>query len=89
MVDRNLDPGQMTSLLLIDPGTAYYFKSTAVLKIGREFGGLWKSLWLLEGLPSGFRDWIYDFVAKNRYRWFGKKEECMVPTPELKAKFLE
>lgn len=89
MIDRNLDPTQITSVLLIDPGTAYYTKSTAVLKIGREFGGLWRLLWLLEGLPSRFRDYVYDLIAKNRYQWFGKKEECMIPTPKLKAKFLE
>ena len=89
MVDRNLDPNQITSLLLIEPGIAYFIKSNAALKIGREFGGFWKSLWLLEGLPLGIRDWIYDVIAKNRYRWFGKKEVCMVPSPELKAKFLE
>ena len=89
MVDRNLDPDHITSLLLIEPGIAYFIKSNAALKIGREFGGFWKSLWLLEGLPLGIRDWIYDVIAKNRYRWFGKKEVCMVPSPELKAKFLE
>lgn len=88
MIERNIDPDQTTTFLLIDPGTAYFNKSTAVLKMGREFGGFWKALWLLEGLPLSFRDWIYDFVSRNRYRWFGKKEKCMVPTPELKDKFL-
>ncbi|MCG2461351.1 DCC1-like thiol-disulfide oxidoreductase family protein [Flavobacteriaceae bacterium F89] len=88
MVDRKIDPDQTTSVVLIDPGKAYYTKSTAVLKIGREFGGIWKSLWLLERLPVGLRDWIYNLLAKNRYRWFGKKEECMVPGPKLKTKFL-
>jgi predicted DCC family thiol-disulfide oxidoreductase YuxK len=40
-------------------------------------------------LPRALRDWLYRLVAKNRYRWFGKSETCMMPTPELRARFLE
>lgn len=87
--ERHIDTGKTDTIILIEPGVAYYTKSTAALKIGREFGGLWGLLIVLEWLPEGFRDWFYDFISANRYKWFGKKEVCMLPTPELKAKFLE
>jgi len=39
-------------------------------------------------IPTGIRNWVYDYIARNRYKWFGKKEACMIPTPELKARFM-
>ena len=54
-----------------------------------EFGGLWKLTGIFGYLPEGLRNFIYDYIAKNRYKWFGKKEQCMIPTPELKSKFLD
>jgi predicted DCC family thiol-disulfide oxidoreductase YuxK len=87
---RGINTFQVDSIILIVPGVAYYVKSTAALRISYEFGGLWNTLKVFEWLlPHRFRDMIYNVVAKNRYRWFGKKESCMVPTPELRAKFLE
>lgn len=87
--ERCMDTSKIDSIVLINPGMAYYTKSTAAIKIGREFGGPWKLLSLLEWLPEGLRDWLYDFIAANRYKWFGKKEACMLPTPALRSKFLE
>lgn len=84
----NIDTSIMESIILYEPGVSYDFKSTAALKIMNEFGGVW---WLTQIgyiLPQTIRDGIYDIVAKNRYKWFGKKDSCMIPTPELKAKFL-
>ncbi len=89
IAQRNIDTTKIDSILLLDPNIAYYTKSTAALKIGRTFGGGWQLLAVLEWIPEVFRDWIYDVVAKNRYRWFGKRDQCMIPTPELKSKFLE
>ncbi|WP_340073680.1 thiol-disulfide oxidoreductase DCC family protein [Leptobacterium sp. I13] len=87
--ERSIDTSVIDSIILIDPGIAYYARSTAALEIAEEFGGLWSILrvfkWLL---PTSLRDWFYDIIAKNRYKWFGKKEHCMIPTPELKARFL-
>ena len=54
----------------------------------KHLGGPWRFLRLLSVVPRPIRDTVYDFIAKNRYKWFGKKEECMVPTPEVKARFL-
>jgi len=81
--DRDAD-----SVILFYKGR-YYAKSEAVLKVARLLGG-WMLL-LIPGyiLPRFIRDAIYDAVAKRRYKWFGRKEECMIPTPELKARFLD
>jgi predicted DCC family thiol-disulfide oxidoreductase YuxK len=54
-----------------------------------DFGGIWKITKLATILPEVFRDFVYDYIAKNRYQWFGKKDNCMIPTPDLKAKFLD
>jgi predicted DCC family thiol-disulfide oxidoreductase YuxK len=79
---------KMDSIILFDPGTAYFYKSSAVIEIGKSFGGFWKLSPVLRILPIFISDYIYDYVAKNRYNWYGKKESCMIPTAELKAKFL-
>lgn len=64
-------------------------KSTAVLMILRDLGSLWNLFYFLILVPKVLRDFIYDLVAKNRYKLFGKKEFCMVPSPEIKGRFLE
>ncbi|MBD1261343.1 thiol-disulfide oxidoreductase DCC family protein [Maribacter polysiphoniae] len=87
--ERHIDTDTVDSIILIEPGVAYYTKSTAALKIGTSFGGAWKLLTVLELIPSSLSDIVYDFVARNRYQWYGKMDACMIPTPELKAKFLE
>ncbi len=78
---------QTGSVILLYKGT-YYTRSAAVLKTCSLLGG-WLRL-LLAGylLPAFLRDTVYNFIARNRYRWFGHKDECMIPTPELKARFL-
>ncbi len=86
--ERGIDTQRADSIILLEPGVAYYTKSSAALKIGQAFGGGWKVLALFEWIPPVVRDFFYDIIAKNRYRWFGKKEACMIPTPELQAKFL-
>ena len=86
--ERGIDTTKVDSIILIEPGVAYFTKSDAALRIGQDFGGLWKTLTIFTWIPRPIRDGIYDFVAKNRYRWFGRKDQCMIPTPELQAKFL-
>jgi predicted DCC family thiol-disulfide oxidoreductase YuxK len=85
----NIDTKKMDSIILFEPGVTYEVKSTAALKIMNDFGGLWKISQLGFLLPESVRNNIYDFIAKNRYKWFGKKENCMIPTPALKTKFLD
>jgi predicted DCC family thiol-disulfide oxidoreductase YuxK len=84
-----IDTKRIDAIILYEPGIAYEIKSNAALKIMQDFGGIWKLTYALRIFPVGFRDMIYDIIAKNRYQWFGKKESCMMPTPEIKAKFLD
>ncbi|WP_405605148.1 thiol-disulfide oxidoreductase DCC family protein [Polaribacter sp. Asnod1-A03] len=83
-----IDISKIDSIILYEPGVSYEIKSTAALKIMGDFGGFWTFSQVFLLLPEGFRNFVYDYIAKNRYKWFGKKESCMIPTPELKAKFL-
>jgi len=76
------------SMVLIKEGKAF-FKSEAVIEICRHLDGVWKLVSLFKLLPLSFRNRAYEFVAKNRYRWFGKKDACMVPTKELNSRFIE
>ena len=87
--ERNIDTAKTDSIILLEPGKAYYVKSSAALKIGQSFGGAWKMLAIFEWIPTSISDFFYDIIAKNRYRWFGRMDNCMIPTPELKAKFLD
>ena len=86
--ERGIDTQTIDSIILIEPGLAYYIKSDAILEIGRYLKGYRTLSKVLKWIPSTIRDIVYDVVAKNRYRWYGKKDACMIPTPELKAKFL-
>jgi predicted DCC family thiol-disulfide oxidoreductase YuxK len=81
------DPGGPASILLLEESKAYE-KSAAALRIARHLGGAYPLLYGLVLVPRFLRDAVYDLVARNRYRWFGKREACMVPTPELREKFL-
>ncbi len=83
-----VDRTKIDSIILYNPGVAYYYKSSAVLEIGNELGGIYSLVFIFKILPERIRNYIYDYIAKNRYKWYGKKESCMIPTPELKAKFL-
>jgi predicted DCC family thiol-disulfide oxidoreductase YuxK len=78
---------QYDSLILYQNKKVYY-RSTAALKIAKMMDGLWPLLYVFIIVPPFFRNFIYDHIAKNRYQWFGKKDECMIPTPELKNRFL-
>jgi len=84
----NIDASKMNTIILYEPEVAYYTKSTAVLKIVNHFSGFWKLLQIFMVFPESFRNVIYDVVSRNRYKWFGKKENCMVPSTALKHKFL-
>ena len=66
----------------------YYTRSSAALMICRLMGGVWQTLYGFMVIPPFIRNSIYDFVSRNRYKWFGKQNECMIPTPELVDRFL-
>ncbi len=88
VAERGIDTSKTDSIILVEPGVAYYTKSDAILEITKAFGGLWSLFGIFQWLPRGLRNVVYDLVARNRYKWFGRKDQCMIPTPELQAKFL-
>ena len=65
-----------------------YVRSDAVLQIVKVLGYPWSIMHLFSILPRSIRDWMYDVIAKNRYNWFGRKKECMVPDREILNRFL-
>ena len=81
--EKNID-----SIILYQAGVAYYYKSEAALEIAKQLGGLFSFATVFKILPLSLRNTIYDYIAKNRYKWYGKQESCMIPTPELQSKFL-
>ncbi|MFT3683127.1 MAG: thiol-disulfide oxidoreductase DCC family protein [Ferruginibacter sp.] len=78
---------EMKSFILIENGKAYD-KSGAAIRTFRYMGGLWPAFYVFILVPKFIRDVVYDFIAKRRYKWFGQKDQCMIPTPEINARFL-
>lgn len=76
------------SIVLID-AAGVHTHSDAVLRIARTLGFPWSLAAIAFILPSGLRNLVYSWIARNRYRWFGKQETCMMPTPELQARFAQ
>ncbi len=83
-----LDSDYLHSLVFIDNGKIYT-KSSGALRIAKYLDGGWPLLYVFMIFPRFIRDAVYQWVAQNRYRWFGKKKECWMPTPALRARFLE
>tara|TARA_R100001530_G_C4299785_1_gene150143 strand:- start:429 stop:875 length:447 start_codon:yes stop_codon:yes gene_type:complete len=83
----NIDTSKVDSIILID-GEKHYEKSSAALHISKYLSGAYPLLFGFMVVPKFIRNSVYDYIAKNRYKWFGKKESCMIPTAELKDKFL-
>lgn len=83
----HLPSDKFNSFILYEDGKIYTH-STGALRMLSQLKG-WKWTGALKYVPRFIRDGVYNLVAKNRYKWFGKKDECMVPTPELKSRFLE
>lgn len=84
-----IDTQKTDSIILYQPGFAYYYKSEAVLEISKDLNGIFYLGTLFSIFPTSFNNYVYDYIAKNRYKWYGKKETCLIPTKELQAKFLE
>ena len=84
---HGIDILKTDSIILIENGKAYV-KSTAALRIARSLNGAYPLLFGFMIVPNFIRNWVYDIIARNRYKWYGKKDSCMILTPELKAKFL-
>jgi len=75
------------SIVLVENGQLY-FKSTAALKIAKNLNGFIQILYVFIIIPIPIRDFLYDIIAKNRYKWFGKKDKCIKPNKEIASRFL-
>jgi predicted DCC family thiol-disulfide oxidoreductase YuxK len=84
----NYPAASLDSFVLIEEGKLYT-KSEAGLRVQKLLGGIYSLLYAFIVVPAPLRDAVYDFIARNRYRWFGKKEECMIPDPGIRSRFLE
>jgi predicted DCC family thiol-disulfide oxidoreductase YuxK len=87
LLAHGLDPGDPLSMLLCE-GERAYTDSEAVLRILESFGGAHRMWRIARIVPKGIRDRIYRWVARNRYRWFGRTDTCWLPSPEFAARFL-
>ena len=83
----HLPTNTFNSFVLVE-GDKIYTRSSGILRMLKHLGRGWQLLYIFIILPAFIRDGVYNIVAKNRYKWFGKKEECWVPTPELNERFL-
>lgn len=77
----------LTTIILVQ-GNQLWTKSDAALRIAKKLSGAWPLLYAFIVVPRFLRNAVYDWIARNRYQWFGKKDECMIPTPELRQRFL-
>jgi len=84
----NLPADTFNSFLLVEDDH-YYTRSTSALRIARSLSGGWPLMYAFMIVPRFIRDAVYNLIAQNRYKWFGKREACWVPTPDLKKKFLD
>jgi len=82
-----IDPS-IDSIILYEPGYAYFIKSEAVFRIVKHLSSAVKLLMIFNFIPNSIKNIFYDIIAKNRYNWYGKKESCMMPTEEVKIKFI-
>lgn len=78
---------EVDSIVVINNENAFT-KSNAAIEIAKYFKGLWKILVVVKVVPKPFRDMVYDWIARNRYKWFGQKDACRIPTPEERERFL-
>ncbi|MEI9957009.1 MAG: thiol-disulfide oxidoreductase DCC family protein [Ferruginibacter sp.] len=83
----NLPTNSMDTFVFIEEGKVYT-RSTAALRVSRYLSGLWPACYGLIIVPKFIRDGVYNWVAKNRYKWFGVREQCMMPSPEVRKRFI-
>lgn len=86
--EHNLDLKEFNSFMYLE-GNELYFESKAALEVAKQLKFPISLLYIFIIVPSFIRDGIYNFIAKNRYKWFGKQTSCWMPSPDLKAKFID
>jgi predicted DCC family thiol-disulfide oxidoreductase YuxK len=88
LTENNISTFSMDSFILIENGKSHQ-KTSAALRIAKHLNGLWPVFYCFLIVPPFIRDIVYNIIAKNRYKWWGKKDSCMIPTPEVRNKFLK
>lgn len=88
MQQFNIPTEYMDSIILVENKKVYY-KSTAALRLSKKMNGLWPMLYTLVVIPTFIRNIVYDYIARNRIKWFGRADSCWVMTPELKERFIQ
>ncbi|MEQ8303678.1 MAG: thiol-disulfide oxidoreductase DCC family protein [Cyclobacteriaceae bacterium] len=84
----HLPTGEFNSILLVDHGRVFQ-RSRAALEIAKKLDGLWPLFYAFIIVPGFIRDWLYNIISSNRYRMFGRQDQCMIPSPELKSRFVD
>jgi len=82
-------PNDKPDAIILVENSEYYSRSTAALRILQRLGSLWQLLYVFILVPRPIRDYFYDIVARNRYKWYGKRAQCMIPSEDIKGRFLE
>ena len=85
--EHSLPESDLKSFILVEENKVYT-RSSAALRVAKKLNGILPALYVFMLVPSFIRDGVYNLIAKNRYKWFGRKDECLLPSPELKARFL-
>lgn len=88
LTDHGIDPATLDGVVVVD-GAQVFTGADAALRVARSLTGWWRLLGVLRVVPRWLRDALYAMVARNRYRWFGRRSLCLVPTPALRARFLD
>lgn len=89
LIDQHQLSVDYLNTLVVIEGKRAYLRSDAVLKIAQRLGGWWSLAMIFWIVPRFIRDAVYNWVSRNRYRWWGKKEQCLLMTPDLRERFLE
>ncbi|MEM6524908.1 MAG: DCC1-like thiol-disulfide oxidoreductase family protein [Bacteroidota bacterium] len=88
LIEVGINNKALDTIILLNKDGSVQSKSSAALHIAKSLSGLWPLLYIFIIIPKFIRDLIYDFIARNRYRWFGKTDQCRMPTPELTQRFV-
>jgi len=88
LLHNGMKPDDLESVVLWSGGRLYK-KSRAALEIARQLGGFWSLLYAFRLVPPFIRDWMYSLIASHRYKWFGKTDQCRIPEPGVKSRFIE
>ena len=89
LLERYGMPANYGDTFVLIQNKKHYTGSGAALRVSRELGGIWRSFYIFIIVPPFIRNFVYNIVAANRYRWFGKRDQCMLPDPELRSRFIE